>query len=260
VRQHAAALVSDPTKDQRYRATQLGSSVADFLSWLETNEGRRRARSTATSGPRTPRHRRRQAARHVLTQDLRNVRDDFTAGQRRKATAVIRSFFRWLYEEERIRDNPAAGCARPPRPAPPRPERPLHDDEKAAIVTAQTDIMDRVGVLLLLRAGLRQAELRGVRVRDVNLVEKYVLVARGKGGKPRRVPIKGELVRALEELMLTDVEGLNRPRRRDEYLLCPKKGGGRSRSSVCLDGRCRSVARTSGGIAACSVPASSRRA
>jgi integrase len=85
------------------------------------------------------------------------------------------------------------------------------------------DIMDRVGVLLLLRAGLRQAELRGLRVRDVNLVEKYVLVVRGKGGKPRRVPIKGELVRSLEELMLTDVEGLNRPRRVTEYLLCPKR-------------------------------------
>jgi len=85
--------------------------------------------------------------------------------------------------------------------------------------------MDRVGVLLLLRAGLRQGELRGVQVRDVNLVERYVLVRRGKGGKARRVPIKGELIRALEQLMLTDIPGMDRARELTEYLLCPTIGG-----------------------------------
>jgi site-specific recombinase XerD len=227
VRQHAAALVSDPTKDQRYRATQLGSSVADFLGWLANDRGA--AEATLDSYERV-------LARlaiaidkqpgDVLTQELRDVRDAFTAGQRRKVTAIIRSFFRWLYEEERISDNPAARLRAPRRDQRILDQNELYTDvEKAAIVTAQDDIMDRVGVLLLLRAGLRQAELRGLRVRDVNLVEKYVLVVRGKGGKPRRVPIKGELVRSLEELMLTDVEGLNRPRTRTEYLLCPKRNG-----------------------------------
>jgi integrase len=193
VRQHAVALVSDPTKDQRYRATQLGSSVADFLGWLANDRGA--AEATLDSYERV-------LARlaiavdkqpgDVLTQELRDVRDAFTAGQRRKVTAIIRSFFRWLYEEERISDNPAGRLRAPRRDQRILDQNELYTDvEKAAIVTAQDDIMDRVGVLLLLRAGLRQAELRGLRVRDVNLVEKYVLVVRGKGRQAAACPDQG---------------------------------------------------------------------
>lgn len=225
VRAHAAALVSDPTKDQRYRATRLGSAVADYLSWKENEDGA--AAATIDSYERVLARLAVAVDKHpgsVTVDDLRQVRDAFTRGQRRKATAVFKDFFRWLYEEQRIGDNPAGRLRYPKREQAPI-EGLFDDDEKRAIVAAQADIMDRVGVLLLLRAGLRQLELRSLQVRDVNLVEKHILVRRGKGGAPRTVPIKGELVRALDELMLTDVTGLHRPRRRDDYLLCPTIGG-----------------------------------
>jgi site-specific recombinase XerD len=231
VRRHATALVSDPTRDHAYRATQLGAFVAGYLSWMENDQG---AKETTLDSYERVLARvcvaLDEPAAEVTTIELRGIRDSFTLGQRRKATAVIRSYFRWLYDEQMIERNPADRLRAPRRQQRLVETEDLYsDEEKAAIVTAQTDIMDRVGVLLLLRAGLRQAELRGLRVQDINLVEKYVIVRRGKGGVQRRVPIKGELIRALEELFLTDVPGLSRPRQSDEFLLCPKKGGGRSR-------------------------------
>lgn len=231
----ADAVGSEATKNKAYLATQLGRSAAQpYLSWKENEDGA--AEATLDSYERVlsvlclwAEERGLDLAR--LTVDhLREVRDLFTRGQRRKVTAVFRDCFRWLYEESRTPEN-VAGRLRYPKRETKVATGLFDDDEKFAIVTAQDDIMDRVGVLLLLRAGLRQGELRGVQVRDVNLVEKYVIVRRGKGGKGRTVPIKGELVRALEQLFLTDVPGLNRPREHDDYILCPTRGG-RSRDRV----------------------------
>lgn len=228
VREHAAALVSDPTRDKRYLSTQLGGAVASYLSWKENEDGA--AAATLDTYERI-------LARLCVAVDepldrltvnhLRTVRDDFTRSQRRKVTAVFRDCFRWLYEEGVTAEN-VAGRLRYPKRELALVTDVFDEDEKFAIVTAQDDIMDRVGVLLLFRAGLRQAELRGVHVRDVNLVEKYVIVRRGKGGKGRIVPIKGELVRALNEMLspLTTLE-----RGPDDYLLCPTRGG-RSKQRV----------------------------
>lgn len=225
----ASAVGSDAIKNQAYLATQLGRDAArPYLSWKENEDNA--AAATLDSYERILSVLCLWAEERGITLDkltvdhLREVRDLFTRGQRSKVTAVFRDCFRWLYEETRTRDN-IAGRLRFPKRDKPAITDLYTDTEKSAIVTAQADIMDRVGVLLLLRAGLRKSELAGMQVRDVNLVEKYILVRRGKGAKARRVPIKGQLVRALDELMLTDVPGLNRPRQHDEYLLCPTLGG-----------------------------------
>lgn len=225
VRDHALALVSDPTRDNRYLGTQLGPRVADYLSWKKNEDG--------AAPPTLDAYERLLAvlavtvdkpADLVTIDDLRQVRDTFVVGRRHGFTAAVRDCFRWLYEESLIPDNPAGRLRYPKRPDAAITD--LYTDiEKAAIVTAQRDIMDRCGVLLLLRAGIRKGELRNLTVRDVNLVDKYLLVRRGKGSKARRIPIKGQLIRALEELMLTDVPGLGRVRALDEYLLCPTRGG-----------------------------------
>lgn len=225
----ADAVGSNTTKDKAYLATQLGRHAAHpYLSWKENEDGA--AAATLDSYERVLAVLCIWAEERGITLDrltvdhLRQVRDLYTRGQRRKVTAVFRDCFRWLYEEGRTPDN-IAGRLRYPKRDTKVATGIFDDDEKFAIVTAQNDIMDRVGVLLLLRAGLRQGELRNVQVRDVNLVERYVIVRRGKGGRARTVPVKGELVRALEQLFLTDVPGLNRPRQLDEYLLCPTRGG-----------------------------------
>lgn len=225
----ADAVGSDPIKNKAYLATQLGRSAAQpYLSWKENEDGA--ADTTLDSYERDLSVLCLWCEEHGVTLDtltadhLRTVRDLFTLGQRHRVTAVYKDCFKWLYEEGRTAENIAGRIRYPKRPKPAITDL-FDDDEKSAIVTAQDDIMDRVGVLLLLRAGIRQGELRNLQVRDVNLVDKYILVRRGKGSKARRVPIKGQLIRALEELMLTDVPGHGRPRRGDEYILCPTLGG-----------------------------------
>lgn len=51
-------------------------------------------------------------------------------------------------------------------------------EEEARLVTAQDAIRDRLGVSLLLDSGLRAAEVRGLRVEDVDLTERWVIVRR----------------------------------------------------------------------------------
>lgn len=229
----AGAVGSGATKNKAYLATQLGRSVArPYLSWKENEDGA--AEATLDTYERILSvlciwAEERGLRLETLSVDhLREVRDLFTRSQRRKVTACFKDCFRWLYEE-RFTDENVAGRLRYPK----RERRVVTDvftdDEKAAIVTAQDDIMDRVGVLLLLRAGLRQAELRGIRVKDVNLVERYVIVRRGKGGDGRTVPMTGGLVRALNEMLSPMAEVERGP---DDYILCPTFGGRSTRRNV----------------------------
>jgi site-specific recombinase XerD len=229
VPQHVLELVErmlDPSvKDRSYELTRSGSDVSDYLSY-KLNEENGEASSVA--------QRERDLARLVTFKatktpaeftidDLRTLRDTYPEGSRRRVTAAYRDFFRWLYEEGRTPANVAGRLRYPKRKTPPITNL-FTDDEKAAIVTAQTSIRDRACVLLLLRAGLRKGELRHLQVRDVNLAEKYVLVRRGKGSKSRRIPIRGALIRALDEFMLTPLPGLARTPRNEDYILYPARG------------------------------------
>lgn len=223
----ASAVGSDDIKKKAYLGTQLGETAfKPYLSWKQNEDGA--AVATLDSYERKLSALALYAEEQNLTLDkltvehLRDCRDAFTPGQRRLFTAVIRDCFRWLYEEGRTPQN-IAGRLRYPKKIKPVVTGLFTLDEKFEIVTAQDDIMDRVGVLLLLRAGLRQGELRGMQAKDVNLAEKYILVRRGKGSKSRRIPVKGELLNALNTLSF-----LRAP---DEYLLCPTLGG-RSKTRV----------------------------
>lgn len=216
-----ARIVAGHIKDSDLESFQLWPVVSQYLSWkrdekkasVETIREYRAALARLVALCDKP-------ARDVVVADLRAARGTFVEGRHHTVTAAFRDCFKWLYEEEFIDVNPAGRLRYPPRRQKPITDL-FSDEEKLAIVTAQTDVMDRVGVLLFFRAGLRKAELRHLRVQDVNLIEKYILVRRGKGGKFRTVPVRGEVIRALEELFLTDVTGLGRPRLPDEYLMAP---------------------------------------
>lgn len=215
-------MLIDPTKGDRYLETELGPHVADYLAWKGNEDGGK---------PETIKSYTYDLARLAvaladipladLTVDhLRAARDLHPPGSRYKVSSIYRDFGKWLYEEERT-DTNVAGRLRLPKKAKPAITDLFTTEEKAAIVTAQTDIMDRVGVLLFFRAGLRKAELRELRVRDINLVERYVLVRRGKGGKARRVPIRGAVINAVDEYLLTPIVGLEREPALDDHVIAP---------------------------------------
>lgn len=216
-------IVSDPTRDHSYLATRLGPSIADYLAW-KSNEDR--AEDTTIDS-----YERILAQLALVSQaspgdlsieHLRVVRDLRPEGSRYTVTAVYKDFCRWLYEEGRT-DSNVAGRLRYPK----RKTKPLEglftDDEKAAILAACETIRDRACVLLLLRAGIRKSELRNLQVRDLDLIEKLILVRRGKGGKHRRVPIRGSVILALEEFLLTDIPGIDRQPEPDDHILYPRR-------------------------------------
>lgn len=70
---------------------------------------------------------------------------------------------------------------------------------------------------LMYRAGLRVQELAKLRVRDVDLVSRQVLV-HGKGRKQRRVPMAPSLYRALDDYITDDMDP-------EQWLLTGTKGG-----------------------------------
>lgn len=216
-------IVSDPTRDHSYLATGLGAAVADYLAWKQNEDGA--AATTIDSYERVLAQLAIVAAvgPHELTIDhLRIVRDLRPEGSRYTVTAIYKDFCRWLYEEGRTEHNVAGRLRYPKRRKPPITDL-FTDEEKAAIVAAQETIRDRLGVLLLLRAGIRKGELRHLQVRDVNLIDRLILVRRGKGGKARRIPIRGAVVRALDEFMLTDIPGLGRQPELNDFLLYPAR-------------------------------------
>lgn len=213
-------ILGDPTSNDRYLDTQLGEAVAAYLSWKQNEDG---------AAAETIRSYRYDLARLAVANPDINERDLapdhfrrvialYPQGSRYKVTAVYKDFGKWLYEEERADTNPAGRLRYPKKAKPPLTDL-FTDEEKSAIVAATSNIRDRACVLLLLRAGLRKGELVNLRVRDVDLLHKLVLVRRGKGGKARRVPIRGSVVQALDEFMLTEIADLGRDPELDDHIL-----------------------------------------
>lgn len=99
--------------------------------------------------------------------------------------------------------NPADALERPKAPRP--VIEPLSPQEVVAMITAcpstPTGKRDRLLLLTLVDCGLRASELAALHVEDVDLTEHVLLVRRGKGGKPRRVPFGQTVATALTEWM-----------------------------------------------------------
>lgn len=216
-----ADMVRDPTRDDRYLThTRLGSAIADYLAWKRVEDGAAEAtvdtyeRILAQLATQRP-------AKDISTltiDDMRAVRNLRPAGSHRIVTAVYRDFGTWLYEEGRTREN-VAGRLRYPKLEKALITGLFSDDEKAEIVAAQDLLRDRLCVLLLLRAGIRKGELRNLLTRDLDVDERLVIVRRGKGGKSRRVPIRGSALHAATVFKLEPIPRLNRAPEPTDYVL-----------------------------------------
>jgi integrase len=64
-----------------------------------------------------------------------------------------------------------------------------------------------------------------LRVEDIDMVERWIIVRRGKGGKGRVVPVRGRVVLALEEFMLTTIPKLGREPEPKDFVLYPTGAG-----------------------------------
>jgi len=187
------------------------------------------------------------ALAQVLPRDVRNwlasLHATSSAATQGRKLASIRSFFRFLVNDEAIDRDPTEGLPvpktprRPPRPLPvddchvllAEPEGPPSqdpDDEEEEFQSqrdALVDLRDRAIIEFLYGTGIRVGELVALDVRDLELPSRQVRVL-GKGRKERVVPIP---TTALDVLSLW-IEARRRPGMLAEPLfisLTPSKDG-----------------------------------
>lgn len=139
-----------------------------------------------------------------------------SASSQRSRLTPIRSWFKWLAQQNYILYNPASDLALP-RTEQRLPKAVLTETEVAAIMN-QTDISDalelrdRAIMETLYSTGIRRTELTQVKLHDLDVERGALMVRQGKGKKDRVIPI-GEraiawidkyLVNVRPELLIDD--------------------------------------------------------
>lgn len=153
------------------------------------------------------------AANEILPQDveppfldqynyqLKNVEGLSPASVFRKMEAV-KSFYKFLLIEQRIQEDPTRFLKSPKLPQS-LPEQ-LTREEMDKLLSFPAEKFDEVRTVtiveLLYAAGLRVSELLGLRLENINTDEGWLL-AFGKGGKQRFVPIHPSCCKRLKEYL-----------------------------------------------------------
>jgi integrase len=128
-----------------------------------------------------------------------------SAATRCNVISVFHSFFDWTESEDLIETNPARRIRRPPKRKP-NVHRPRVSDLEAMIAEAR--LIELPAILLMAGAGLRAAEVCGVRWGDIDFERQRVKVLR-KGQNWQRLPLApdvAELLDACHDKLVPDDE------------------------------------------------------
>jgi integrase/recombinase XerD len=123
----------------------------------------------------------------------------FRVSSQRRRLAAVRGLIRELLELKIIERDPAQALKLRPHPRP-LPRTLGRADMEALIAAIDTSMLrglrDRAMLEMAYGCGLRVSELVGLKLHQVN-VETRVVIVMGKGGKERIVPVGGAALRAL---------------------------------------------------------------
>ena len=123
----------------------------------------------------------------------------FRVSSQRRRLAAVRGLIRELLELKILERDPAQSLKLRPHPRP-LPRTLGRADMEALIVAIDTSMLrglrDRAMLEMAYGCGLRVSELVGLKLHQVN-VEARVVIVMGKGGKERIVPVGGAALRAL---------------------------------------------------------------
>lgn len=122
--------------------------------------------------------------------------------------SIIRSFFKWLYEEEYIEKDPSVRIKREKSTA--KPRREYEDTDIEQMRGACVDSRERAIVDLLTSSGIRISECVGLNLADIDLDKRECSVY-GKGGKWRTAYMDAKAVvgiRKYIEMRTDDCEAL----------------------------------------------------
>jgi integrase/recombinase XerC len=152
-----------------------------------------------------------------------------------RALAALRSLFKWLAREGVVRQNPAKLVATPRLPKK-LPRVPTLEEMNAVLDhempnQAAFPERDRAILELLYGCGLRNSELVGIELSDIEEANAVILV-RGKGKKQRYVPLEGAAAEALRAYRAARQQLLAELQRNARRLFINRRGGALTTRSV----------------------------
>jgi integrase/recombinase XerC len=152
-----------------------------------------------------------------------------------RALAALRSMYKWLAREGVVRQNPAKLVATPRLPKK-LPRVPTMEELNGLLDSGMPENAsfperDRAIFELLYGCGLRNSELVGIELGDIEEANGVVLV-RGKGKKQRYVPLEGAAAEALKAYREARQKLLNAAGRSTRRLFINRRGGPLTTRSV----------------------------
>jgi len=152
-----------------------------------------------------------------------------------RALAAVRSLYKWLAREGVVQKNPAKLVASPRLPKK-LPRVPTAEEINGLLNSAMPEIArfpecDRAIFELLYGCGLRNSELVGIDLNDIDEANGVILV-RGKGKKQRYVPLEGAAAEALQAYREVRQKLLREEGRATRRLFINQRGGPLTTRSV----------------------------
>jgi len=143
---------------------------------------------------------------------------------------VVRSFYRWLAQEELVEQNPAVLVSTPKLPQK-LPRVPTIEEMNNLLDGKMPEIAafperDQIMFELLYGCGIRNSELVGINLDDIQLSAEVILI-RGKGKKERYVPFGDSVKTALTQYLPVRQRLLAGCRKSTDALLINRRDGGR---------------------------------
>jgi len=152
-----------------------------------------------------------------------------------RAPAALRSMYKWLAREGELHRNPAKLVATPKLPKK-LPRVPTMEEINGVLNTKMPDSAafperDRAMLELLYGCGLRNSELVGIELGDIEEANGVILV-RGKGKKQRYVPLEGVAAEVLQAYRLARQKVLGEVGKTTRRLFINQRGGSLTTRSV----------------------------
>jgi len=152
-----------------------------------------------------------------------------------RALAALRSMYKWLAREGEVQRNPAKLVATPKLPKK-LPRVPTMEEINGVLNTKMPDSAafperDRAILELLYGCGLRNSELVGIELGDIEEANGVILV-RGKGKKQRYVPLEGVAAEVLQAYRMARQKILGEAGKNTRRLFINQRGGPLTTRSV----------------------------
>lgn len=158
------------------------------------------------------------AVKRITTKDINTFLSYLALNQeskpatRARKISTIRIFFKYLYDEKMISNNPALGIKTPKLEKRVPKYLSLDDSRKLLNITKndndENTERDYAIITLFLNCGLRLSELVGINISNINFSENKMTVI-GKGNKERTIYLNDSCIKAIKSyLLVRPTEGI----------------------------------------------------